>query len=248
MSSVLSVHINEKRFPAVGHAESRLVLNELAFDVPEGQFVCLTGPSGCGKSTTLNIIAGLDADYDGKVSLPKSHEDLPRIGYVFQSPRLLPWKTVLENVQLVIPQQERDSGAAEALLHDVGMWESRHYYPTRLSLGMQRRVALARAYAISPVILLMDEPFVSLDEATGQHLRGLLLKLWEQRPTTVLFVTHDLREAIMLADRLIIFSPRPARVLEDMAIPLTRHERGEPRAVEALRREIITAHESVFTA
>lgn len=248
MRSMLSVRIKEKRFPAVGRAEPRLVLNDLAFEVPEGQFVCLTGPSGCGKSTTLNIIAGLDADYDGDVTWSESGEGPRRVGYVFQSPRLLPWKTVLDNVRLVIPPGERDSGVAEELLHDVGMWESRHYHPTRLSLGMQRRVALARAYAISPVILLMDEPFVSLDEATSQHLQGLLLKLWQRRPTTVLFVTHDLREAIMLADRLMVFSHCPARVIEDMTIPLARDERGTSGAVEALRREIIAAHKSIFAA
>ena len=248
MTAMLSIRIEEKRFPAVGQAEPRLVLSDLAFDVPEGQFVCVTGPSGCGKSTMLNIIAGLDTDYDGRVTLPDRGGRAPRIGYVFQSPRLLPWKTVLENVRLVMPADERASGVADELLHDVGVWESRHYYPSRLSLGMQRRVALARAFAIAPVILLMDEPFVSLDEATGTHLRGLLLKLWQRRPTTVLFVTHDLREAITLADRLLIFSHCPARVIDDIAIPLAKEERGISSAVEALRRDIITTHKRIFAS
>jgi ABC-type nitrate/sulfonate/bicarbonate transport system ATPase subunit len=243
---MLSVLVKEKRFPAVGQAESRLVLKDLAFDVPEGQFVCLTGPSGCGKTTTLNIIAGLDAEYEGRLTLPESGEGPPRIGYVFQSPRLLPWKTVLDNVQLVIPPEERDSGLAEELLRDVGVWESRHFYPTRLSLGMQRRVALARAYAVSPVLLLMDEPFVSLDEATAQHLRRLLLELWQRRPTTVLFVTHDLREAIMLGDRLVVLSPCPARIVEDMEISLARTDRATSSSVDELRRRIIEKHKAIF--
>jgi ABC-type nitrate/sulfonate/bicarbonate transport system ATPase subunit len=242
--SLLAVSIAEKRFPAVAEAEPRLVLKDLAFDVSEGQFVCLTGPSGCGKTTTLNIIAGLDNDYVGTLRLPTGRA---RIGYVFQSPRLLPWRTVLENVTLVVPAGERQDNTSEALLRDVGLWESRHFYPPRLSLGMQRRVALARAYAVSPDILLMDEPFASLDEATAQHLRRLLVDLWQRRPTTVLFVTHDLREAVTLADRLLIYSPCPARVIGDMAIALPRAERSDPDRIDALRRTILDKYESTFT-
>jgi ABC-type nitrate/sulfonate/bicarbonate transport system ATPase subunit len=242
--SLLALGIAEKRFPAVGEAEPRLVLKDLAFDVPEGQFVCLTGPSGCGKTTTLNIIAGLDNDYVGTLRLPSGRA---RIGYVFQSPRLLPWRTVMENVTLVVPAGERQDNTSEALLRDVGLWESRHFYPPRLSLGMQRRVALARAYAVSPDILLMDEPFASLDEATAQHLRRLLVDLWQRRPTTVLFVTHDLREAVTLADRLLIYSPCPARVIGDMAITLPRSERSDPDRIDALRRTILDKYESTFT-
>jgi ABC-type nitrate/sulfonate/bicarbonate transport system ATPase subunit len=242
--SLLALSIAKKCFPAVGEAEPRLVLKDLAFDVPEGQFVCLTGPSGCGKTTTLNIIAGLDNDYVGTLRLPSGRA---RIGYVFQSPRLLPWRTVMENVTLVVPAGERQDNTSEALLRDVGLWESRHFYPPRLSLGMQRRVALARAYAVSPDILLMDEPFASLDEATAQHLRRLLVDLWQRRPTTVLFVTHDLREAVTLADRLLIYSPCPARVIGDMAITLPRSERSDPDRIDALRRTILDKYESTFT-
>lgn len=244
---MLSLRIHEKRFPAVGEAGPRLVLEDLAFEVPEGQFLCLTGPSGCGKTTTLNIIAGLDEDYVGTCRLASNGEaQSPRIGYVFQSPRLLPWRTVLENVELVIAAAERQSGVAAALLRDVGLWESRHFYPARLSLGMQRRVAIARAFAVSPDILLMDEPFASLDEATAQHLRRLLLDLWQRRPTTVLFVTHDLREAVTLADRLLIYSPCPARIIGDVAITPTRAERREARIIDDLRRSILEQYKTVF--
>lgn len=242
--SLLALSVAEKRFPAVGEAETRLVLKDLAFDVPEGQFVCLAGPSGCGKTTTLNIIAGLDDDYVGTLRLPSGRA---RIGYVFQSPRLLPWRTVLENVSLVVPAGERQEDTSEALLRDVGLWESRHFYPSRLSLGMQRRVALARAYAVSPDILLMDEPFASLDEATAQHLRRLLVDLWQRRPTTVLFVTHDLREAVTLADRVVIYSHCPARVIGDMAVTLPRAERSNPDRIDALRRDILDKYKSTFT-
>jgi ABC-type nitrate/sulfonate/bicarbonate transport system ATPase subunit len=245
--SLLALSIAEKRFPAVGEAEPRLVLKDLAFEVPQGQFLCLTGPSGCGKTTTLNIIAGLDTDYRGTLRLPAGGAHAPRIGYVFQSPRLLPWRTVLENVTLVMAAAERQGSTAEGLLRDVGLWESRHFYPSRLSLGMQRRVAIARAYAVSPDILLMDEPFASLDEATAQHLRRLLVDLWQRRPTTVVFVTHDLREAIMLADRLLIFSPCPARVIADMEIPLARGDRRDPDKIDAVRRTILGQHEAVLT-
>ncbi len=246
--NALAIRIEEKRFPAVGEAADRLVLEDLAFEVPGGRFACLIGPSGCGKTTLLNIIAGLDPHYRGEIRLPHVGEARPRIGYVFQNPRLLPWKTVLDNVLVVLSPAERQSGVAEELLDAVGLWESRHFYPTRLSLGMQRRVALARAYAISPDILLMDEPFVSLDEVTAQRLRQLLVELWQRRPTTVLFVTHNLREAILLADRLLILSPRPAHVVAEMTVGLARSAREDAAAIEEVRRQVIAAQPQIFEA
>jgi ABC-type nitrate/sulfonate/bicarbonate transport system ATPase subunit len=245
--NTLTVQVREKRFPIVGEAADLLVLQDLAFEVPRAEFVCLIGPSGCGKTTLLNMIAGLDQQYRGAVRLPSSHRpEGPRIGYVFQNPRLLPWRTVLDNVLLVLSKAERSSGIAEELLEAVGLWESRHFHPTRLSLGMQRRVALARAYAVSPDVLLMDEPFVSLDGAIAQRLRRLLVELWQRRPTTVLFVTHDLREAIMLADRLLILAPRPSHVIAETRVSLARTAREDRAAIEELRPRIIAAQPDIF--
>jgi ABC-type nitrate/sulfonate/bicarbonate transport system ATPase subunit len=245
--SSLYLRIDEKRFPAVGQAEDRLVIQGLELRIASGDFAVLIGPSGCGKTTLLNIVAGLDRSFVGELRLPESDRPGgPHIGYVFQNPRLLPWKTVLQNIHLVMTEAQRRSGAAEDLLHVMGLWESRHFYPTRLSLGMQRRVALARAYAVEPDILLMDEPFVSLDESTAHRLRLLLIELWQSRPTTVLFVTHDLREAIMLGDRLIVLAPRPSRVLAETPVEIPRGQREDVPEVERLRGQVIRTYPSVF--
>jgi len=234
------IDIRQKLFPSVGAAPAHAALRDLQMNLRSSEFVCLLGPSGCGKTTLLNCIAGLDRDYDGRIVLPSVHgRAQPAIGYVFQNPRLLPWRTVAENVELVLDRTDGDRSQVEELLAATGLEPFRHTYPARLSLGLERRVALVRAFAIEPDLLLMDEPFVSLDEPTAQRLRLLLLRVWRDRPTTVVFVTHDLREAIQLADRLLLLSPAPGTVLAEVAIDIARDRRSDPAAIEDFRTRLI---------
>jgi NitT/TauT family transport system ATP-binding protein len=163
----------------------------------------------------------------------------PVLGYVFQNPRLLPWRTVYENLALVLDRSADAEARIVPLLEAMDLCRVRDQYPGRLSVGMARRAALARAFVVQPDLLLMDEPFVSLDEPTAQRLRALLLEVWHARPTTVLFVTHNLREAIQLADRLVLLSPPPTRVLADLSIDLPRSRRTDEAAVEAFRAELL---------
>jgi NitT/TauT family transport system ATP-binding protein len=232
----LDVHIALKQFPASGSQPAHTAIKDLRFSAHEGEFAAIVGPSGTGKTTTLNIIAGLDRNFSGEISVNPDTGN-GRLAYVFQTPRLLPWRTVLQNVELVLDSSETSRTAAMDLLADVGVADFAHAFPGQISLGMQRRVALARAFVVKPAILLMDEPFVSLDERSADALRNLLVKLWRQRPTTVLFVTHDTREAVRLASRILVFSPPPARILQDIAVTLPPEERNNPQTVEAFRRE-----------
>ena len=199
----------------------RVILDGLNFTLRSGEIVALVGPSGCGKSTTLRLIAGLDADFDGQFTW--SNGSAPRIGSVFQEPRLLPWRTVQQNIDLVRPP---DPALAEALLQTLGLWAFRDVYPRALSLGMARRVAIARAFAIEPELLLLDEPFISLDAAMVEQGHRLLLDAWHRRPTTALLVTHDMAEAAALADRILVLTTSPARIRYGVEIPASSRRRG----------------------
>ena len=205
--SALEVLVRDKRFRG---ADGDLVhaIDEIAFDAPAGSFTTLIGPSGCGKTTTLRIILGLDRDYTGHIRLPDKDG---RMAAVFQEPRLLPWRTVEENVRLALPDVLHGE-TLDDLFSIVGLFEMRGRFPSELSLGLARRVALARAFAIKPSLLLLDEPFVSLDEMTATRLRQLLMTVWSARRTTALMVTHNLREAVQLSDRIVFLTERPSRV------------------------------------
>lgn len=228
VENALSVHIRSKKF---GDAP---VIRDVKFDVKAGEFVCLFGPSGTGKTTLLNLIAGIDTDFDGTLIVPNR----PRVGYVFQEPRLLPWMTVRQNVTLAIEREPHLLAGVDELLSAVGLLEHANQYPERLSLGMARRVAIARAFAVHPDLLLMDEPFVSLDSDNALRLRALLGELWASRPTTTVFVTHDLREAVELADRILFFSPRPATLVRDVPILLPHPRATLEEQVNRLAQEI----------
>jgi len=222
----LDIHIHDKTYPALAGAGPVCVFQDFDLAAANGAFVCLFGPSGCGKTTLLNIVAGLDDDYRGSVRLPNagSHMGL-RVGYVFQQPRLLPWRTVADNVGLPIQDAPDRQSRVDGLLSTVGLGEMAGAYPRQLSAGQARRAALARAFAVEPDLLLLDEPFVSLDDPAADRLRQTLIDVWRQRPTTVLFVTHDLDEAVMLADRVVLLSACPVSVLSDTAIDIPRAER-----------------------
>ncbi len=241
----LSADISEKRYKGTGSAGPRVALAGLSLSVAAGEFVALVGPSGCGKTTFLNIVAGLDRHFSGEVRIA-AHADgtLARIGYVFQEPRLLPWRTVAENIALVLEPQQ--SAVVRDVLEAVGLAGAGDLYPHQLSLGMSRRVAIARAFAIEPDLLLMDEPFVSLDHDTVEQLRHVLLKLWRARPTTILFVTHDLREALYLADRLLLLSASPGHVVAEVPVRLPRSQRDNSAEIESLRDEILRRHRELI--
>jgi len=215
----LDVAIKRKSFVAASGGNHR-VLDELSFSLGAGEVAALVGPSGCGKTTLLRIIAGLDRDYDGSVALP-AHGTL---GMVFQEPRLLPWRTVEQNVRLAAPAVT--DAALDALFQTLGLAAHRGHFPGELSLGLARRVALARAFAVEPELLLLDEPFVSLDDALAVRLREELAELVNRRPVTTLLVTHNVDEAIALADRLLLLSPSPARVLAEVPVARPRSTRS----------------------
>ncbi|HEY7662981.1 MAG TPA: ABC transporter ATP-binding protein [Xanthobacteraceae bacterium] len=226
----LDVEIKQKSFRAASGARLE-VLGELAFSLAGGAVAALVGPSGCGKTTLLRIIAGLDPDFDGSVALP-AHGTL---GMVFQEPRLLPWRTVEQNVRLAAPQAS--DASVDALFRTLGLAAHRDHYPGELSLGLARRVALARAFAVEPDLLLLDEPFVSLDAALAGRLRDELAELVSRRPVTTLLVTHDVDEAIGLADRLLLLSASPARVLAEVPVARPRAARSAEE-LAAVRAEV----------
>lgn len=234
---MIAIDIKRKLYPAKGKADNHLVMADFQMAVNSGEFVCLVGPSGCGKTSLLNIIAELDNDYEGRIGFGQQ-EKRPKIGYVFQNPRLLPWRTVRENIELAI-EQKPSSNNIDALLDAMQLTPFQHVYPERLSLGMSRRVAIIRAFAINPDVLLMDEPFVSLDAATARQVGHLLISLWQQRPHTVLFVTHDLREAIALADRIVFLSPAPMKIIAESTVGIPRNERGNEQAIETFRQRLL---------
>src|SRR5262247_1028955 len=223
----LEVSIRHKSYQAASGGRLH-VLDQLTLQLASGQVGALVGPSGCGKTTLLRIIAGLDPDYEGSVALP----DHGKLGMVFQEPRLLPWRTLEQNVRLAAPQAT--DADLDALFAALGLSAHRHHYPGELSLGLARRVALARAFAVHPDLLLLDEPFVSLDDALALRLRDELAELVTRRPVTTLLVTHNVEEAIALADRLFLLSPSPARVIAEVPIERPRSPRS-PEELAALR-------------
>lgn len=243
----LAIHVTEKRFDAAP------VLGRIDVDIPAGEFVAIVGPSGVGKTTLLNMVAGLDLDYAGAVCLDGTPSAGPPagMGMVFQEPRLMPWLTVGDNVRLVEAERrarDRDYvSRADAMLEEVGLDGSRDAWPGQLSGGMQRRVALARAFVLEPWLLLMDEPFVSLDAPAADQLRDLLRTLCARVRPLVLFVTHDVREALVLADRILFLGGRPARVVRDYRVePTGSHDLDSPE-VAALSRQLLARHQRLLS-
>jgi NitT/TauT family transport system ATP-binding protein len=226
----LDVNIKQKSFRASSGGKLQ-VLGELVFSLGSGEVAALVGPSGCGKTTLLRIVAGLDRDFDGDVAFP-AHGTL---AMVFQEPRLLPWRTVEQNVRLAAPRASDDELAA--LFEMLELTAHRNHYPGELSLGLARRVALARAFAVNPDLLLLDEPFVSLDAELALRLRAELAELVDRCALMTLLVTHNLDEAIGLADRLLFLSPSPARILAEIPVVSPRGAQS-PEETAALRAEI----------
>jgi NitT/TauT family transport system ATP-binding protein len=236
-----------KSFPRQGGDGALRVLNEVSFTLEAGTFACLVGPSGCGKSTLLRIIDGLMPPDSGEVIIASDRVRGPSLdrGFVFQQFNLLPWRTVVGNVEfglenLGVGKSERKRRAEEVIkLVDLEGFEA--YYPAQLSGGMQQRVGLARALAIEPSILLMDEPFGSVDDQTRMLLQEELLKIWEKSQKTVIFVTHDIEEALYLGDRIVVMAARPSRITRVLEVPFGRPRtdaiRGSPE-MGRLKQEI----------
>ena len=217
----MDFHINIKKKSFVNpHDKTSIdVLKNINIKIKSKEFVCIVGPSGCGKTTLMNIIGGLidaeDLKFNKEESDLKTNGDF---GYVFQTSRLLPWLTVKENIELVCEEKEEYIERIESLLSEFDLHEFKNYYPKSISGGMRRKVSLARALIKKPQILLMDEPFVSLDQPTAENLYSVLINYWKKNPITIILITHNLKEAILLGDRIIFFSKRPASVVYDHKI------------------------------
>ena len=207
----LEVAIKSKAYSSAS-GRTREALSGVAFALDEGKVGAIVGPSGCGKTTLLRIVAGLDPRFEGFVARPEP----VRLAVVFQEPRLLPWRSVEDNVRLVVPDIAK--GELAALFAALGLTEHRRHFPNELSLGLARRVALARALAVHPDLLLLDEPFASLDAATAAALAEQITGIVEARGMTTLLATHDIDAAIRLADVVYVLSDGPARLLAEIEI------------------------------
>ena len=230
-----------------GRNGKTIALNGVNLDIKENEFICVVGPSGCGKSTLLNIIAGLLEPTSGTVMLDGKVIEGTGVerGVVFQQYALFPWRTVLKNVMFPLEMKKVPKDEAEAIarkyIKSVGLEGFEKSYPKELSGGMKQRVAIARAYAANPEVLLLDEPFGALDAQTRVQLQTELLETWEKEKKTCFFITHDVDEAIILAQRVIIMSARPGRIKKivdiDIPYPRTQATKTDPRFLE-LKSEI----------
>jgi NitT/TauT family transport system ATP-binding protein len=222
-----------------GEGETVRVLDGVDLTIDEGSFVALIGPSGCGKSTLLRIIAGLDTPDAGTVDVPARARG--EIAYVFQDAHLMPWRSVAANVALPlelrgVPSSEREAAVRRAL-EDVELTDAALRYPAELSGGMRMRVSIARALVTRPKLLLMDEPFAALDELTRHRLDERLHAVWREQRLTVVFVTHQIFEATFLAERALVFSRRPGRILHDGRVELPDERTAATRGAPAFARE-----------
>jgi NitT/TauT family transport system ATP-binding protein len=215
-----------------------LAVDNASLDVADGEFVSIVGPSGCGKTTILNLLTGLVPLQDGRISLLGKTPAVgnPDVAYMLARDSLLPWRSALDNTAYGmeirgVAEAERGRRARE-LLAEVGLKGFENHYPKMLSHGMRQRCALARTFCLDSPVMLMDEPFGALDAQTKLQLEDLLLRLWGEHRRTVVFITHDLAEAVALSDRVIVMSARPGRIIADMRIELQR-----PRSVRALQHD-----------
>ena len=237
--AVLKVEHLHKTFPGGKGREPNRVLNDINFEMSGQHFVSVVGPSGCGKSTLLNIVSGIEHATSGTVAVVNDQGKPARLGYVFQDPRLLPWRTVMDNMLYV--QDDRGQQRREQMLkylRMVGLEGNTDYFPSQLSGGMQQRVGIARAFGVEPDLLLMDEPFSHLDAITARGLRDQLQDIWTQTKKTVLFVTHDVMEAVQLSDRIIVLAPG-GTLYEDITIDLPRPRKLSDPTVATMQAEIL---------
>jgi NitT/TauT family transport system ATP-binding protein len=220
------------------------VINRIGFEIADQSFVSLVGPSGCGKTTLLNIIAGIETATSGTVTIGQAGQ-AAKLAYVFQEPRLLPWRSIFDNLMYV--QQVRDDAAKERVhkaLERVGLGHAEKKWPGQLSGGQQQRVGIARALSIEPDVLLMDEPFSHLDAITARGLREHLQEIWAQTRKTVVFVTHDVKEAAELSDRILMLAPG-GTIHEDITVDLPRPRKASNTEVAVLESSILRRFEEL---
>jgi sulfonate transport system ATP-binding protein len=239
---MLDLHIRHKRYPG----RSQPVLGELRLSLAAGEVLALVGASGCGKSTLLRIVAGLEPDYEGQVLLDgRPQQGLSRaIGYVFQEPRLFPWLTVAENVGFDIGQGY-DAPRVSALLAEVGLAGYEGHLPKQLSGGQAQRVAIARALYTRPRLLLLDEPFSAVDAFTRIKLQDLIIELARAHGSALLLVTHDVDEAVLLSDRVLVLEAAPGRIAREQLVELPRPRSRHDARLAALRAQVLDALHAV---
>lgn len=238
VQSLLKVQIDKKVYTSANGGRI-VALEDTRFTLTKNSFTVLFGPSGCGKSTVLRILAGLDEQYEGSVEW----KNPPKIGFVFQEPRLLPWRSVVDNIMLRADPSFTGTDL-EKLMDTMGLTELRDNFPSELSLGLARRVAIARAFATKPNLLLLDEPFVSLDAPTASRLRQLVREIWTDNPITAVMVTHDMREAVELGEEVLLFTARPGQVRERLKI--LPSDRVDEATIEMKRGEVKTRYPDLF--
>jgi len=222
-----------------------IVLDNLNFDVKDKEFVCILGSSGCGKTTLLRLIAGLDTAQSGSINLDgeEIQGPSPKVGFVFQEYSLFPWRNVIDNIAFGLEMngivREERYRIAEHYLDLVNLSQFRDSYPSELSGGMRQRVAVARALALDPVLLLMDEPFGALDAQTRNMLQQEILGIWQKTKKTVVFITHSVDEAVYLSDRIIVLTPRPGRICKIFPVDLSRPRDRTSVEFARVRREVL---------
>jgi NitT/TauT family transport system ATP-binding protein len=242
--AVLAVKDLCKTFGA-GTARSNRVLDHISFDVRGKTFVSIVGPSGSGKSTLLNIISGVEPHTSGDLQLTSDEGRPARLGYVFQDARLLPWRTVRQNMLYVQDRDDEETRRrVDKYLDMVGLGKHADFFPGQLSGGMQQRAGIARAFSVEPDLLLMDEPFSHLDAITARSLREHLQHLWQESGKTVLFVTHDIMEAVQLSDRIIVLR-HGGHIHADIPIDLPHPRRASDPEVAAVQAEILGRFETM---
>ncbi|MDN4524566.1 ABC transporter ATP-binding protein [Fictibacillus fluitans] len=223
-------------------------LEKIQLDVKKGEFITVIGPSGCGKSTLLKIVAGLDTEHEGSVLLDNRKVTGPSIekGFIFQEPRLFPWLTVEKNIAANLPVNIKETKeSVKQLIELVRLKGFENAYPKELSGGMAQRVAIARALLRNPKVLLLDEPFGALDAFTRSHMQEVLLDIWQKNRTTMLFVTHDIDEAIYLATRVVIMNPRPGTIREVIPVDLSYPRKKTDVSFQEIRQRVLSEFEKV---
>lgn len=219
--------------------QNNTIIQDLHLSLARNEITAIVGPSGAGKTTLLNIISGLDTAYDGTITFDSLASGHVNTAYMFQEPRLLPWLSVFDNVTLVDNDKSDARERAEQLLTMAGLQDSMHLYPKQLSGGMQRRAALARTFFPRPSLVLMDEPFISLDLPSAEALRLEFLNMWKESNSSVLYITHDLSEAIAIADKILFFSASPANVILEVPIENKRPGSSSCEVVQAFQQQLL---------